>query len=77
MTVSTELSLLLITDVNNNVYPLETNKLTSWSRVAVELIVAQLFEKFLAIYGTQMFITVFTTAHNRAKSIQFTSTLFH
>jgi hypothetical protein len=37
------------------------NQLTPWRRVLLEkLIVIQLVKKFPAIYGTQMFITMFT-----------------
>jgi hypothetical protein len=36
-----------------------------WNRVLLEkLIPSQLVRKFLAFYGTERFITVFTTAHH-------------
>jgi len=41
------------------------HKLTALSRVLLEkLIVTQLDKKFPAFYGTERFITVFTTAHH-------------
>jgi hypothetical protein len=41
-----------------------TNQVTPWNRVLFENpIVIQLLKKFFAFYGTQKFITIFTTAH--------------
>jgi hypothetical protein len=40
-------------------------ELTQWSRVLLEkLILIQMVKKFLILYGTQSFITVFTTAYH-------------
>jgi hypothetical protein len=39
-----------------------------WSRILLEIIVAQLVKKFPALYGTRRFITVFTGACHRSLS---------
>ena len=69
VTKSSQLTVLL----NNTNQP--TNQLTTWSRVLPEKPTGpQLVKKFLAFYGTQKFITTFTTVHclslSSARSIQ-------
>jgi hypothetical protein len=39
-----------------------TNQQTPWSRVLEKLIVTHPIKKYPALYGTERFITVFTTA---------------
>jgi len=49
-----------------NIYSMMTSLLTPWSRVLEKLTGFQLVKKFPAFYGTQKFITVFTSACTEA-----------
>jgi len=50
-------------------YLLSTNLLTPWSRVFLEKLTGlQLVKKFPSFYGTQRFITAFTSSHHLSLS---------